>query len=295
MSLFDGHSHININNSRDNIIELLNNYKLYLKEKGIYKTVISINPFVKENTCYDKHSTKIFPYNGNEIISICQKCGKIIYSGDDYYKKYNDLLLNNCCDDFFNVFLMLSICQTTIQNNIDYFIEKYGKKISGLKLYTAFSSVILDEIKINNKGLPCSIHCSKYNNQIPSTMLNFIKNYNGNIILAHFASLDYNAIEELKQMENVYIDIAPAFQIYEECIKMHKKSCLLDCYGINSVYDLYKRLFECFDIKRIIWGTDYPYSDVNNEINAIKSFSLTKNEFDMVTNQNIRCALKRHS
>lgn len=287
--MIDGHSHFSVTTMNLNENKLrLEKYKNKLKQYGVSNAVLSINPYIIENYCNEKHPTKIYDFGEKEIKSICTKCNKLIYCGDDYFRKYNEVLLNSLYDDTFSFFLMLSISNNTIQNNIDYFLDKYSFKIKGLKLYTSFASNSLNDINIYNYGLPCLIHCSKYNNQIPSNMMQFIKNYDGKVILAHFGCLDYDAIKELKNYENVYIDVSPATTIYKENVVNHTKSCLLNISNINNVNDLYYRLFENFDIDKIIWGTDYPFSKIEEEISVVRTLKLSKSEYLKITEKNIK-------
>ena len=298
LNIIDAHCHISVNG---NFNQNLDQLKVDMKKNGINKAILFIDPFVKEFTC-PKESKDNFHYchisdksqDLSKLSIFCDKCEKHIYYGDDPYDKYNKKLFEEVNDSMFYLFLMLSISNNTINNNIDKFKYLHGYKICGLKLYTGLTDVTLNNLKNLNSHLPLLIHTGKAFNQDPKNMIKFLKSYKGYIILAHYARFCPEVVELVKAYDNIYVDTSPSAYIYKEYINRVKKRGLFDYKGIDKPEDLYYKALELFGIDKLIFGSDYPFSSLDNEVELLKRVKLTETEFDKITNKNITKILRRN-
>lgn len=298
MNLIDAHCHISCNGDfNKNIFEL----KKDMKRNNISKAVLFIDPFVNEFTC-SKESKDNFHYchvsdtaNGNNNLSIiCDECNSQIYYGNDPYNLYNKKLFEEVNDNMFYLFLMLSVSNNTMNINVEEFKSMYGDRLCGLKLYTGLSDVTLNNIKNFNTDLPLLLHTGKAYNQNPKNMIDFLKSYRGYIILAHYARFCPEIIDLVKNYDNIYIDTSPSAYIYNNYINRVKKRGLFDYENINKPEDLYYKALELYGVDKLIFGSDYPFSNLDEEIQLLNNVNLTKNEYEKITNKNIMKVLRRN-
>lgn len=294
--MFDSHSHIKISqdviNSKKNIKEYLS----MLKQNCIDGAIVTIDPFIDDIKCklnsnhYVKTKSSNKPYN---IICKCTSCNKIIYEGEDPYILYNKFLIENISQNKkINVFPVVGVTPTTLQYMIDFYISEYGNKIKGIKGYTGLSAYTLDQIGILKSSLPMLVHCGTYDNQNPMNMINFASKFNNYLILAHFAGLNINAIRLFKDMDNVFIDISPAKFIFDTYIKNNRSGGIFNKTNINTVDNMYELLASNFDINRVVWGSDFPYSDQKEELHTFLSSPVFSNsEKEKILSKNIRKVL----
>lgn len=294
--MVDSHSHIKINSdvnySRQNIKDYLN----MLKQNHIDEAIVTIDPFIDDIKCplnathYVKTKSSDKEHN---VICKCTTCNKIIYEGKDPYIKYNKFLIQNLSHNRnIHIFPVLAVTPKSLQYMVDYYTNEYGNYIKGIKGYTGLSAYTLDDIGKLNSTLPLLVHCGTYDNQNPMNMLKFANNFNNYLILAHLAGLNLEVIKKLKSNENVFIDISPAKFIYDTYIKENRNGGIFNKEKINTVDDMYELLTENFDINRIVWGSDFPYSNQKEELDTFLNSSVFSNdEKEKVLSKNIRKVL----
>lgn len=296
MDFIDSHCHIRCDgNFEENLTEL----KKIMKKNNIDKSVLFIDPFISKFEC-SKSSENCFHYchvtdklnKKNELAILCSKCNDILYSGTDPYNYYNKKLFDSINDSSFYLFLMLSISNITMDNTIQKFKYLYGNKIRGLKLYTGLSDLILNDVNLFDYDLPLLIHTGKADNQNPKNMINFLKKYKGYIILAHYARFSPEIVDLIKQSDNIYIDTSPASYIFNMYLIGEKKRGLFDYKNIYKPEDLYYKALDLYGVDKLVFGSDYPFSEMDDEIKIIKNLILTESEYNKITNGNIMKILR---
>lgn len=297
MGIIDSHCHIAC---KGNIKQNLDKLKIEMNQYDINKSIIFIDPFVKEFTCPNESKNDFHYCHVSDILDkqrnlsiICDKCNKQIYYGYDPFFLYNQQLFNQVDDNMFYLFLTLSISNNTMNFMLEQFKELYEDKLRGLKLYTGLSDVTLNNIRKLDSNLPLLIHTGKAYNQDPKNMINFLKNYKGFIILAHYARFCPEIVDLVKHYDNIYIDTSPSAYIFNEYLSGIKKKGLFDYNHINKPEDLYYKALDLFGIDKLIFGSDYPFSNIGDEIQLLNKINLTENEYDKLTNKNIMKILKR--
>lgn len=290
--MIDAHTHIHINSNLEDSKKSISEYLQMLKRNNIEQSIVMIDPFIDKFECNEEKThfvkTKL-DESKHEIYCKCEACKKETYRGADPYIDYNLFLLNSLKEEInVNVFPVLPAVPNIIQNSIDYYNSLY-ENIKGFKAYTGTSSYTLDEIGKLCLDKALLVHSGTYRNQDAANMIDFAKNFKSYLIIAHFAGLNLKAIRKLKEMDNVFIDVSPAKKMYELYIKNNRTAGMFNKELIHSVEDMYYLLCENFDIDRIVWGSDYPYSNQKEELQFILDTSFfTNSEKEKILSKNIK-------
>ena len=289
--IIDAHSHIkagkNFNNDYINFINDLNC-------NNIDKAIVSIDPFTKDFKCKhdEMHYVSINDY-GKKVRTKCHTCNTEKIYDNDPFEKYNEQLFS-INDPKIIPFLMLSVTNNTMEKTAKKFLEVYNNKIAGLKLYTGLSEVYLDDIRNFDFELPLLIHVGYQHNQNPKNMIEFLKKYRGNVILAHYARFSQEAIDLIKCSDNIFIDTSPTMYLYDHYIKDYHKGGLINRDGLILPEDFYYKAIETVGIDKMVFGTDYPFSDRKIEIDLLNKLNLSNNDYEKITNGNIKRILRRN-
>lgn len=283
--MIDSHSHIKINKNVSVSKKNIKDYLIMLKQNCIDEAIVTIDPFTDNIKCKlnSNHYVKMKSVNESyNIICKCTSCNKIIYEGIDPYIEYNNFLIENMSENKnINIFPVVAVTPNSLQHMIDFYISEYGSKIKGIKGYTGLSAYTLDDIEFLKSALPLLVHCGTYDNQNPMNMVNFASKFDNYLILAHLAALNIDSIKRFKEMDNVLIDLSPAKFIFDTYVKNNRAGGVFNKININTVDDMYEILANNFDINRIVWGSDFPYSDQKEELNTFLTspiFSSTEKE-----------------
>ena len=296
--MIDAHSHITITSYKQENEKNINNYIKNMTLNGIDESIVTINPFIGEIKCPNDSTHFVKMLNGSKAGHIsckCTNCKKIIYEGIDPYICYNNYLIERLSTyNNIHVYPVISVTNTSMQWLIDYYKDLYGDKLEGIKAYTGLSAYSLDELEpIVNCDFPMLVHAGTYDNQNPNNMLKFIKKYKGIFQIAHFAGLELSAIEKLNKMDNVLIDISPAYYIYKYYVVDKNKGGIFNKDKINSVDDMYEMLLSKFDLSKIVWGSDVPYSNQKLELlNLLSSKVFSDSEKQKILSLNMKESLK---
>ena len=290
--IFDSHAHINIDRNFSNAML---NFQNSMHENQISKSLIFIDPFAKEFDCENgkNHYVCVKNHQNEELQTFCTKCEEQVYHGNDPYICYNNVLLNSINDENVFPFVTLSVSGNTMSKTIKYYEEFYKYRFFGFKIYTGLSSIKLDSIEQINSDLPVIIHTGFQPNQNPKYMFEFLRKYNGPIVLAHFARFEPNTIKLINSMDNIYIDTSPAFYLYNRYILNKHEGGLLDRTGLDSPESFYYRILDMVGADKVIFGTDYPFSDRKTEIGVLKNLKLSVSEYEKITHENIQRILRR--
>ena len=279
--IIDAHSHIRVDNDFEkNFQKYMENLKLC----NISKAIVSIDPFVAEFKCTkDYYHFVSINDNYSNLRTYCHTCKKETLYDYDPFEKYNEKLLSTN-NDYLLPFLMLPV----VNNKIKEEIEKYKKNICGLKIYTGLSEKVLDDLSEFNYDLPLLIHTGIQHNQNPKYMIDFLKKYKGYIILAHFARFCPEVIDIIKNSSNIFVDTSPAVYLFNNYISVQRKGGLFEKDGINLPSSLYYKAIEKFGIDKMIFGTDYPFSNRQSEIEILQNLKISATEYEKLASGNIR-------
>lgn len=252
----------------------------------IVNCIISIDPFVSQlkSKCEGHYSQFINHVDG--VAVKCVDCNEILYVGTDPYRQYNLELIQKNAGTKARIFLMPAIT-VAINDELDYYNDNFKNKYHGIKLYTGTTGISLNEIGRINSNLPLLIHTGIQPNQHPKNMLQFISHYDGNICLAHFCRFYEDALKLVKTSDNLFIDISPANYMFERYIKQKHSGGLFDK-SFNSAEEMVYRLIDLVGIDKILWGSDYPFSDCGKEIQIFNRLKLSPEEKKQIMYKNAK-------
>lgn len=295
--MFDAHSHITITKDKEKNVKNINDYIKNMVLNGINESIVTVDPFIDEIKCPTNNNHYVKMKDGNKkghIICKCTNCQKIVYEGLDPYIKYNNYLIDLLSKyDNIHVYPVISVTNTSMQWLIDYYKDRLGEKLPGIKAYTGLSSYSLDDLNPVVCDVPMLVHAGTYPNQNPKNMINFIKNYNGLFQIAHLAALELDTIEKLKNIDNVLIDISPAYYIYNYYVVNNNNGGIFNKEKIKSVDNMYELLLSKFLLSKIVWGSDVPYSNQSEELSSILNSKIfSKNEKEKILSLNMKGLLK---
>ena len=294
--MVDAHSHITVTDSVEESKKNISAYIQRMEKNNIKEAIVTINPFIDSIKCTNNPMHYVKMMNGNrigEVVCKCTVCQKVVYEGMDPYIKYNEFLVNQLRDKKnIHVYPVVSVTKTSTQWIIDYYRDLYGSNLEGIKAYTGLSAYSLDDIGTIKCDKPMLVHSGTYANQNPANMINFIKHYNCFFQIAHLAALEMDAIKKLKEMDNVLIDISPALYMYKHYVAKNMNGGVFNKSQIHSLDDMYELLLQSFDVDRIVWGSDVPFSSLEEELESFMNTKVfTKNEKTKVLSDNIKRVL----
>lgn len=261
---------------------------------GITKSLVMVNPVFRKFRCpldiYHKVIVQDTEQKG--ILRLyCSVCDKILYEGPDPTRKYNEELITNTSNypNRFFTMLYLLMSNSSIPSEIEYFENKYSTSFTGYKLHPRLSFRELDSIVAFPSKRPIVVHIG-IDFPEPITNANFVKNYQGNIILAHVGRFHPGLLKLARTLPNVYIDVSPSSLIYQGrethiCEPFNSK--------ISEPADIYKYLIESIGEDKVLFGTDVPWGNYETELNILNSVNLSENTYNKITHLNLINALKR--
>ena len=230
----------------------------------------------------NKHRTAII--ENNNLLSVhCKTCKKIIYTGIDPVRKYNIELLKRtrCLRPKVKPFVFLSICNSTIQQEIDFFEHNFANEFVGYKLHPWTNQASVKELHLSTK-LPFLIHTGTRSLESTENALAFAKNHSQNqVVIAHAAQLFPQYLEEIANMPNVFIDCCPSTFMFK-----YQKSLFGNHICLDSPLDIYNIALQYVGADKILFGTDSPWGNSEDELNVIRSLGITEKDKNKILFEN---------
>lgn len=275
MKVFDSHTHISINeesyyNGNFKIEQLIRS----MDNARIEKSIVMLNPLIKIAQCHNGFRTICDCKDNKDFMEIrCSECGNLLYIGEDPLRDLNIKLLELCSryKDRLDPMLYFYLSNNTINNEVKFFQENYDGLYKGYKLNAAQSNCSINDIFFDS-NLPLILHTGRKKYDVFESQKEFISRYNGNIILAHACRLKPEAIEFIKNNNNIYIDISPLTLMYERRTT--------DLYGPfnaeeTSMEDILEFLINNLSDDKILFGTDTPFTSQKKEVESFVNLSIS--------------------
>lgn len=292
MEIIDTHMHINLNcNSGYYRNKKIEEYNKTIENTNIAFFIPSINPKTtifscdkdcsneceilsnkKEIVCpvncnkRNRHRVKIVDGLQGSLIAYCTQCNKIIYEGKDPIRKYNIELIDICKDSNSMPNLLLTLSNTTINEEILFYEKNYPNLFLGYKIHQTTNMRSINEIIKVDSLRPILIHCDSHEYDSIENAIEFSKRYKGNIILAHSYLLTNSNL--ISNCNNIYFDICPT-----DNFKQNKENI-----NHNHNYDLYSNMFKAainyLPEDKLLFGTDWPYGNVEKNIKEIEKSNI---------------------
>ena len=302
-------SHVHLNTSNDYFFYndyCLKRFKEEMDETGIDITLPCLNPKVSKLRCYNDCS---FFCNGKVNYNLqncsckqpmrhrpcvtseggmyklyCKTCGKIILISEVDPLRYINIELIEQTKKYRNrikPILYLSLCEATLQKEIEFFEINYKGEYVGYKFHPWTDQVSIKNFKIET-DLPILIHTGMRDLESSKNVILFSKfNKNNKIIITHAAQLKESILKQIASSENLYIDCCPAMFLYK-----NKQSCLEYSDDILSPEDIFYKVMKFIPSEKILFGTDSPWGNSKDELQIINNLNITKQEKDNILFRN---------
>jgi len=295
---YDSHVHLHVDRN-DSIPEYdyydIDNLLIDQKKYNIEKSICFLNPFVPEMLCpiNHKHRIQVLDSDYTKLQIYCQDCRKIFYEGTDPLRPLNIKLLEQTKNIKSVIpFVYLNISKA-INSEVMFFERNYGGLVKGYKVHPKLCSRKISDIIIESTK-PIIIHAGVQDITSPAEAIKFAKNYEGNVILAHCARFSENDLLAIRKTSNLYIDISPFMILYKSYIE--KPNVLYDMSYLGNVSnptDLLTKLIKTVGIDKIIFGTDVPFTNIEQELEFISNCDILNIDREQILYNNLLCLLHR--
>ena len=229
-----------------------------------------------------KHRTAIIE-RGDNLAIYCKTCNNVIYTGTDPVRKYNIEILEKTRNFRSKIkpFVFLTICNSTIQQEIDFFEQNFAGEFVGYKLHPWTNQVSVKDLHLNTK-LPFLIHTGIRSLESTENALIFAKNHpNNGVVIAHAAQLNVQYLQEVANMPNVFMDCCPSTFMFK-----YKTSSFVSDICLNTPADIYKIALQYIGSRKILFGTDSPWGNSEDELEVIRSLSISQKDKNRILFEN---------
>lgn len=220
----------------------------------------------------ERHRTKTNPKVPNMLCIVCTTCKTELYQGKDPLRIYNEQLLEQTMPYRSQIkpLLFLSGIETTIQEEIDYFETHYKGEFVGYKLHPWTHQASCANLRVHTH-MPFLIHTGVRDLESSQNAISFAKNNpQVSTILAHAGQLQPFILKQIASLPNTYIDCCPASFLFA-----HRTECLSTSLGeIHSPQDIYYMVLEQVPSNKILFGTDTPWGNIQEEVSIFHSLHL---------------------
>ena len=230
------------------------------------------------NSCncnYPKRHRVCVVGTDDELLLKCKTCGNILLRTQiDPLREYNIGLLNitKPYRTILKPLLYITLCQATIQNEIDFFEKNFSNEFVGFKFHPWNDQVSVSSFKLQCSK-PVLIHTGIRELESAENAITFAENNPSvKVIVAHAAALNENVLRKIAKMENVFVDCCPSKFMYDS-----KYTSVFCPDEINSPEDIYYKVLEFLPSYKILFGTDSPWGNSNDELSVVNNLRISRN------------------
>jgi len=195
-----------------------------------------------------------------------------IVGGDlphDYWFKINENLIRNC-ENYSNVYPYVLLPENAVlaKKILNELEEKYYGKFFGLKFHPNAYGYPLHKVSfrrnINDSliNYPVIIHTGITRFDNPKNALKFAKQYAGNVCLAHCARFDFETLQQIAKLKNVYIDISPSYYLNTVSQGTNLKVYNREELKGKTPTQLLLELVDIIGEDKVLAGSDAPFGGV---------------------------------
>lgn len=255
-------------------------FDTFLKSHSLIKgkTTLFLHPQYKRlYSCQEGHRCRVIDVDDG-VRFVCESCGKIFYQGSDPYREGNEKLIEMCKGyDNLYPFLYLTLSDSTMQQEMDYFEKNYMSSFYGIKVHPNLCSRKMSEIGFTS-NYPMIIHCGMTEYDNAKDIITYAQRYPGKVILAHLARCEESVLKLVAKSNNIYIDTSPTylpFQVAEKLTNRYFSSVLTDT---NNITQLFRNLIDVVGKEKIIFGTDIPWGNIEEARTLYEELALPENQ-----------------
>lgn len=288
--IIDAHVHITLP------IQKVLHHRLYIGEykKEMEKLggigIIFLNPFDDKYCCpnafgaTDLHKSVVCKSKLDKYRILCEKCGSVHYEGTDVFRDSNAAILKVANQVGYKALAFLSAQNPVLQKQVDYYENEFPDFI-GYKIHPTIMMCAADEMNIESKKT-IVFHSGNDSYASPKQIINFAKRYEGNVVIAHMARFDMQALKEIAVLENVWVDTSPFTFLYSLICDKPNQVYNVAEWNVLGMEELFFKLMECVGYKKIIFSSDAPFGNLTKELSFINGLNLSKYESACILKNN---------
>ena len=295
--LFDTHVHITL--SEQKVLHHQLCIEDYLKSiNGQQKGILFINPFDDKYCCPNSfidnhlHKSKVENVSEKEYLIKCECCNTVHYIGEDVFRSYNINLLELANKNKMYALAFLTAPDQSIQKQVDFYEYNYPGFL-GYKIHPTISMFPADKLSIESKKT-IVLHCGNDEYSSPRRILKFAEKYQGNVIVAHFARLEREALAEISKMSNVWVDISPFTFLYD--LLKTKKYQLCDTWGytgeLKEITKMFYEMASFVGYEKLLFASDAPFGNLKSELFFLGKLKIEDEKLMKIREQNAKKAFR---
>jgi predicted TIM-barrel fold metal-dependent hydrolase len=258
------------------------------------RMVILPDLFIPELACEKGHIVRCSnAIDENRLYFTCTTCGKPIYTGSDPFRKYNEKLFQifENYNDRIWIFPAITVTPYMLQE-ISYYERNYLGLYGGFKIHPNYSSYLISQLKLDS-NYPILFHSGVGKLENPMLQIKFAKNYHGIVIIAHMGRFMKKCFDNAKTMNNVFFDCS-AFTLLWNSYANNKSLFDTSYLGhFRDISDLISASINYLGADKIVFGSDFPYGNYEENINALCYSQLTNKDITNICQDNVYKIIKR--
>lgn len=223
----------------------------------------------------NRHRGVVTSKKGKYVLK-CKTCGENIIKSDiDPLRKYNIELIRQTqkYNNRLKPLLYLSLCEATLQSEIEYFESNFKGMFYGFKFHPWTDQVSIKNFRIKTQ-LPILIHTGLREFEKVEDAIIFAEKHPKNmIVLAHAAQLKKNVLSEIQESDNIFMDCCPSSFLFK-----NREICFENYQAIQSAEDIYYTALSIVSSDKILFGTDSPWGSTENELNVIRNLNISNSD-----------------
>ena len=235
----------------------------YLKDRA---SIVFPEIDIPEIRCEIGHIVRLQDVKKDTFRYVCSTCGKIVYSGRNPYLKYNKLLLASKKNNQL-VFPFVAV-SPQIKREILFYKQKFGSQ--GFKLHPNYSSYELDHCEVP-PGTFFVIHSGKNEFDNPNRIMNFARQCQGFIIIAHMGRMNKELFDSIRTADNIVLDCSPVTRLWNALINKTGQIYNASFLGkMDTPEEMLQRVMDYIGCKKMVYGSDTPIDSASDDLAVIE-------------------------
>lgn len=224
---------------------------------------------VPEILCESGHIVRLQDVQGDTYTYVCSTCGRIVYSGKDPHRIYNEELIGARKENEL-VFPFVAI-SPQIKRDMLYYAKKYGSH--GFKLHPNYSSYIIDSNEVP-PGFCYVIHSGKSEYDNPIRILDFARQCQGAVIIAHLGRMNKVLFDSMKETKNIVLECSPVTSLWNALKNKTGQIYEASFLGkMETPEEMLQRVMEYVGCDKVVYGSDTPIESASEDLAVIEKLS----------------------
>lgn len=221
---------------------------------------------IPEILCESGHIVRLHDVQGDTYTYVCSTCGRIVYSGKDPHRIYNEEIIEARKENEL-VFPFVAI-SPQIKRDMLYYAKKFGSR--GVKLHPNYSSYLIDSCEVPT-GFYYVIHSGKGEYDNPMRILDFARQCQGAVIIAHLGRMNKDLFDGIKETNNIVLECSPVTGLWNAF--KNKTGQIYDASFLGEVEtpeEMLQRIMEYVGSDKVVYGSDIPIESASEDLAVIE-------------------------